>query len=304
MKFSFTIEDGHLKKYNAPSLDCDAVATVPEGVSAIDASAFYYIRGLDRVELPESVREIGEEAFYMCEGMRSFGMPSRLECLGARAFAHCHSLESIVIPEGVGEIYENTFYRCERLGEVYLPRSLTDVQPGAFYGCYLLTRVYYAGTKAEWEHVRAGALIEKDVICLGYDESERRELDPDNYTVEDGVLIGYCGEEATVFLPEGVHTVGSGSFNGLYRLFTPMHRLVLHEGVTRVEAGALCQEDHLSEIVIPKSLCEIPEGAISPAKRPIRVIYRGTRAEWEAVKDDMHVGPIASVTCVDGEYPL
>lgn len=301
MKFSFTIEDGHLKKYNAPILGCDSVATVPEGVSAIDASAFYYIRGLDRVELPESVQAIGEEAFYMCEGLRSFGMPSRLTSLGARAFAHCHSLESIVIPEGVETIPENAFYQCERLEEVYLPRSLTDVQPGAFYGCYLLTRVYYAGTKAEWEHVRAGALIEKDVICLGYDERERERIDPDNYTVEDGVLIGYCGEEATVFLPEGVHTVGSGSFNGLYRPFVPMRRLVLHEGVTRVEPQALCQEDHLSEIVIPKSLCEIPEAAFCPAPPKLHVIYRGTRAEWAAVRADMQIPNLAGVSCTDGE---
>ena len=304
MEFSFTIEDGHLKRYNAPILGCDRVATVPEGVSAIDASAFYYIRGLDRVELPESVTAIGEEAFYMCEGMRSFGMPSRLEVLGARAFAHCLSLESIVIPEGVREIHESTFYRCERLEEVYLPRSLTCVQPGAFSGCYLLTRVYYAGTRAEWERVRPGELYNKDIVCLGYDEQDREALSPDNYTVEDGVLIGYCGEEATVFLPEGVHTVAAESFNGLYRPFTPMHRLVLHEGVTRIEPQALLYEEHLSEIVIPKSLCEIPEGAISPAARPIRVIYRGTRAEWEAVRDKMHVGSIASVRCADGEYPL
>ena len=303
MKFGFTIEEGHLKKYNAPNLDCDAVATVPEGVVAIDASAFYYIRGLGRVELPASVTEIGEEAFYMCEGMRSFGMPPRLERLGARAFAHCHSLESIVIPEGVEEILESTFYQCERLEEVYLPRSLTCVRPGAFYGCFLLTKAYYAGTKAEWKQVRAGGLAGKEVVCLGYDERDREALDPDNYTVEDGVLIGYCGEEATVFLPEDVHTVAAESFNGLYRPLTPMHRLVLHEGVTRIEPEALCYEEHLSEIVIPRSLREIPEGAISPDLSR-RIVYRGTRAEWEAVKDEMHVGPIISVTCADGEYPV
>ena len=301
MKYDYTIEGTVLKKYNAPILGCDDVAVVPDGITAIDRAAFYYIRGLDVVRLPDSVRSIGEEAFYMCEGLDRIEMPARLDELGARAFAHCHSLKEIVIPEGVRVIYENTFYKCEDLTRVYLPRSIERIEPGAFYGCYMLNKTYYAGTQAEWEEKVTGGPGIKRICFLGFDESAERHIDPDDYTVEDGVLVGYRGSETTVFLPDGVHTVAEEAFCGIHR-DRPMYRLVLPEGVTRIEERAFFFEEELSEIVIPKSLKAFPSGAffVSDAKK--RVIYRGTKAEWAAVRGDMQIDGLSAVECTDGEF--
>ena len=299
MKFDYTIEGTVLKKYNAPILGCDTEATVPDGITAIDRAAFYYIRGLDRAVLPDSVVSIGEEAFYMCEGLDSVKMPRHLDELGARAFAHCHSLRSIVIPEGVSVIYENTFYKCESLTEVYLPRSLTRIEPGAFDGCYLLADTHYAGTREEWEKKVTGGPGIKRMTFLGYEESDAERIDPNDYTVEEGVLVGYSGSEATVFVPKGVHTVGAESFHGLFR-DRPMHRLVLPEGVTRIEPFAFQFEEKLKEIIIPKSLKSVPSDAFFACDGPERVIYRGTRAEWTAISGNMQIGSPLTVECTDG----
>lgn len=302
MKFDYTIEGTVLKRYNAPILGCDAEAVVPDGITAIDRAAFYYIRGVDRVVLPDSVTGIGEEAFYMCEGLDAIQMPEHLDELGARAFAHCHSLGSIVIPEGVSVIYENTFYKCESLTEVYLPRSLTRIESGAFYGCYLLRDTYYAGTREEWEEkVTGGPGIER-MTFLGYRESDAARINPADYTVEDGVLVGYSGDAATVFVPRGVHTVGAEAFHGLFRE-KPMHRLVLPEGVTRIEPNALQFEEKLKEIVIPRGLKSFPIDAFFACDGPERVVYRGTKAEWAAVRADMQLGRAVTVECTDGVVP-
>lgn len=304
MKFDFTIEDGVLKKYNAPILGCDAVVTVPDGVTAIGNAAFYYIRGIDRVILPASVRSIGDEAFYMCEGMKAIEMPPALDRLGARAFAHCHTLESIVIPEGVSVIHENTFYKCERLGDVHLPRSLTEIEPGAFFGAYLIGKVYYAGTRTEYQKQVKGGVFgggRYHSIFCGYDENEKWDSDPRDFTVEDGVLLRYSGKASTVFLPRGVHTVAEDAFDGMWR-DEPMYRLVLPEGVTKIEEGALRFEEELRELVIPKSLTHLSADAFFACLEDKRVIYRGTVAEWAAIREEMHIPDLVSVECSDGKY--
>lgn len=304
MKFDFTIEDGVLKKYNAPILGCDAVVTVPDGVTAIGDAAFYYIRGIDRVILPASVRSIGDEAFYMCEGMEAIEMPPVLDRLGARAFAHCHRLESIVIPEGVSVIHENTFYKCERLGDVHLPRSLTVIEPDAFFGSYLIGKVYYAGTRTEYGKRVKGSVYggsRYHTVYCGYDENEAGDRDPRDFEIEDGVLIHYSGKESTVFLPRGIHTVAKDAFDGMWR-DEPMYRLVLSEGVTELEEGSIRFEEELREIVIPRSLKRISADAFFVCLGDKRVIYRGTVAEWAAIQAEMQIPDLVSVECSDGVF--
>lgn len=302
MKFTFTIKDGVLEKYNAPILGCDAIVIVPDGVTEIAKSAFYYIRGIDSVELPDSVKRIGEDCFYMCEGMEKIQMPTYLEELGARAFAHCHQLEKIVIPEGVSKIYTNTFYKCENLQKVFFPRSLTQIEAGSFSGCYMLRKYYYMGTNAEWDKNVTCSVGRGLIVCLGYDESEKEKINLDDYIIEDGVLVGYCGDKTTVFVPDGVHTIASGSFRGIFR-DNLMYRLVLPEGVVKIEEHAFEFEEIFSEIIMPKSLKSLPENAFFCSKTDnIKVIYKGTKEEWRSAKDDIKIQGIDVVECVDGEY--
>ena len=299
MKYDFDIEGTLLKKYNAPILGCDEVATLPDGITEIDRSAFYYIRGLDGVEIPDGVNRIGEEAFYMCEGLKWIKMPSHLDELGARAFAHCHSLREIEIPEGVTEIFENTFYKCERLETVYLPRSLKVIHPGAFYGCYLLDSVVYRGTKTELKQVQGRMGGKRPTICTEYDENETN--DRSDFIIENGVLLRYKGKDSTVVVPKIVHTISEHAFDGLFD-GSALYRLILPEGLTTVEENAIFFEDWLSEIVIPKSLVSLPYYALMSCSRPIKVIYKGTKAEWNAIKADMEICDLDCVECSDGVF--
>ena len=301
MKFSFTIKDNVLEKYDAPILGCDTLVTVPDGIMEIADNAFNYIRGINGVELPDSVKSIGEQSFCMCEGMKWIKMPKTLNSLGARAFAHCHRLEKIVIPEGVEVIYENTFYKCETLQEIYLPRSLTRIEPGAFYGCYMLRKYFYAGTQAEWDANVTGGPGKNYLIFLGYDENDKYKINLSDYTIENGVLLGYCGSDTTVFVPDGVHTIAKESFHGLFR-DKPMFRIVFPEGLIKIESNAFEFEENLRELVIPKSLTAIAEDATDflcdGAKK---VIYKGTIAEWNAIKENIRIRNITVVECLDGE---
>ena len=299
MKFDFTIKDGLLQRYNAPILGCDSLVTVPDGVLAIDKAAFYYIRGIGRVELAESVSTIGEEAFYMCEGMTSIRMPRHLDYLGARAFAHCHQLESIVIPEGVSVIHENTFYKCESLCRVFLPRSLTRIEPGAFYGCGRLLTAIYEGTPIELAGVMGGINHSCMPLCLEYGRNDPSPNDPCDFIVEGDVLTCYRGDCPVVLLPQGIRKIAAGAIDGLSRI-DPTLCLILPEGLEEIEEGAVRFEDKLCRLVLPRTIKSIPEGAFTHYVPDQRVIFRGTRAEWAAVADRIHI-PGLCVECADDE---
>ena len=68
---------------------------IPEGVTSIGESAFYYCTGLTSIEIPEGVTSIGKYAFYNCDGLTSIEIPSGVTSIGNSAFSGCDGLTSI-----------------------------------------------------------------------------------------------------------------------------------------------------------------------------------------------------------------
>ncbi|MBQ2778911.1 MAG: leucine-rich repeat domain-containing protein, partial [Bacteroidaceae bacterium] len=69
---------------------------IPEGVTSIGESAFYYCTGLTSIEIPEGVTSIGNSAFSSCYGLTSIEIPSSVTSIGNYAFINCTGLTSVV----------------------------------------------------------------------------------------------------------------------------------------------------------------------------------------------------------------
>ena len=107
---------------------------IPNGITAIGASAFSNCDSLERVLIPESVKKIGMSAFFSCK-----------------------SLKNVKIPDGVVKIDASVFSFCDSLVSVEIPASVTTIGWDAFGGCESLSEVRYSGTKTQWNSI-AGAL--------------------------------------------------------------------------------------------------------------------------------------------------
>lgn len=70
----------------------DADVIIPDGVTSIEAYAFYGCKSLTSIKIPDSVTEIGKDAFE-----------------------YCANLKSVTFPDGVTKIGEDAFYGCEKL---------------------------------------------------------------------------------------------------------------------------------------------------------------------------------------------
>ena len=109
--------------------------TVPEGVTCIGDSAFWFCETIHSVVLPEGVTAIGEYAFARCKYLESIVLPETLRTLESYAFSNCQDLQSAVIPDGVNVIAEGLFDGCSDLASITLPASVAAIERKAFSGC-------------------------------------------------------------------------------------------------------------------------------------------------------------------------
>lgn len=143
--------------------------TVPDSVTVIENSAFYYCTGLHSITIPDSVTEIGDDAFNQC-GLREMTLPAGLTWIGENLFWSNFDLTRVTIPEGVVSIGSYAFTNCDRLSDLRLPGGLETIGEYAFSGCYSLQGVVLpAGMKTVEPYAFSDCQALEEVVISGSD---------------------------------------------------------------------------------------------------------------------------------------
>lgn len=283
----FIIDNGVLKKYVGPGGDvvipegvsqigtkaffrCVSVTTVviPEGVTDIDSEAFVLCKNLKTVQIPESVVRFGKRAFGWCANFAAVRIPKSLKTISEEAFIYCDKMTEVIIPEGVENIEKCAFSLCTSLHSISLPGSVTNVGKDA------LPHVKYLKLK-RWIKGLGQAVRQETLREIEIEDPSRvpvqfkplivhKDLESGDgsdtlrdFTIKDGVLIDYKGNDGEVVIPAGVTEIGRGAFQHCACLIS----VIIPEGVSRISESAFADCEKLNHVVLPKSLVSIGDRA-------------------------------------------
>ena len=238
---------------------------IPESVTSIGHSAFYYCMSVTSIVIPEGVSIIGDRAFLNCSGLTSVVIPNGVPSIGDETFAGCTSLASIVIPESVTRIGSYAFSGCKSLTSIIIPESMTSIGDSAFRGCTSLSSI----------------IIPNGVPSIG------------DRTFED------CTSLASIVIPESVTRIGHSAFSSCRKLTS----IVIPESVSYIENYTFEYCLNLTSIVIPESVAGIGLCAFHGCQRLTSIVIPESVAVIDNSAFDNCSG-LTSIYCLRENPPL
>lgn len=199
---------------------------IPASVEQIGNRAFAYTQIKALPEMP-GLKRIGDEAFYQCKNLKKVTIPETVEYIGAGIFSGCSNIWSLtynaINAECASYIFTNNDNHLEKIvigdkvrrlpgglfggkefTEVTLPACLERIDDYAFNGCKNLTTINLSDSL---RYIGKGAFA----LC----SSLKNIHWPLRLTAIGEWAFRQTALE-TISLPEGVTSVGSGTFEGCH----------------------------------------------------------------------------------------
>ena len=138
---------------NIPVYCSDTPEKIPDWIIVQGTTITSYNRDAGErptLKIPEGITAIEESAFSNCDYLTSVEIPGSVTSIGRYAFSYCQNLTDVTIGNGVMSIGNNAFYNCNALTTITIPGSVTNIGQYAFDSCNNLISVTFADTTTEW----------------------------------------------------------------------------------------------------------------------------------------------------------
>ncbi len=206
--------------------------TIPDGVSKISPKAFFGCDKLEEVIIPDSVSAIEYNAFSDCTGLKEIIIPDSVKTISPFAFSDCTSLEKITLPQRKISLSNYAFSGCTAIKEIIIPEGITGLADDVFYNCTQLTKVYLPDSLTTFNTKAFEGCPNVEYI-----------LEDDHPTFYfDGNFICRKGENSVV-----------GTLKNL------SGKVVIPEGIEKIEAKAFMNSRNITEILFPETLTSLGE---------------------------------------------
>ena len=123
---------------------------IPDTVTYIGSSAFWYTSTLEHIYIPDSVTYLGSAALMECCGLKTCRLSAGLSSLESMTLQSCTELQYLVIPGGVVSIGFQAMAICPNLRYVYIPSTVKTIAASAFQTYNTHTHIFYGGSEECW----------------------------------------------------------------------------------------------------------------------------------------------------------
>ena len=219
--------------------------TIPNSVTSIGDSAFYYCTSLTSITIPDSVTSIGSNAFCYCTSLTSITIPNSVTSIGDSAFYCCTSLTSITIPDSVNSIGNSAFSRCSSLTSITIPNSVTSIGSNAFASCNLDSVTIGYGVKSIGEN----AFAYSSLSTVFWNAKQCADCTGPPFVYNDKIstfVFGDSVEHIPAYLCSDIDSITT---------------ITIPNSVTSIGEMAFCLCSSLTSITIPNSVTSIGEMA-------------------------------------------
>ncbi len=246
-KGSYTIPDSITSIDEETFSECTGLTgiTIPNSITSIPPFAFSFCSNLRYINFPDSLTSIGNCAFTFCSSLTSIDLPKSLTTIDTYAFGHCSSLKSITIPDSVTSLGYNAFDNCTSLTTAIIGNGITIIECGVFEGCSSLKSI----------------TIGSNVTEIDFPFEDCKNL-TDIY-IHD--LKAYLNIKCD-YMP----FIGMNACN-LYLNNKLLTKVVIPDGVTKINDYVFFQNANITNVVIPDSVIEIGECAFSYCSNLTRI---------------------------------
>lgn len=320
-----SMENGFLRYVNGSTVilvDYEgktASVQIPEGVTKINAYAFYNNNTLTSLSIPSTVKSIGAYAFSLCtaltavtgaealeiieerafassEKLASFPLPASLVTVGARAFYCCTGLTTLTLGNNVVSVGESAFDTCTGLVSVTVGDSVTTLEHRAFGGCSALGTVHIGkSVGGAYAFFGCSALA---TVTVSAENTTFSVVGGNVYNKAGTTLVQYLpGQGGTTFaVPNGVTAIGADAFRDA-KLLTSV---TLPGTLESIGSTAFYNCAALLGITVPASVTAIGVEAFANCLGLLSVNFLGTGLTTVAASTFYNCKALTAITLPEG----
>ncbi len=148
-------------------------------ITSIGKGAFAF-SDISKIVLPSALEEIKENTFYNCENLSGITFGNNLKIIGDYAFSNT-KISTLTFSEKISTIGKFAFAGCSNLKTIEFNKLLSTINDSAFYNCSSIKTIDLPKSlKTLGDDVFTG--------CTALESFTTKSGNPDNYTVENGIL--------------------------------------------------------------------------------------------------------------------
>lgn len=262
---------------------------IPEGVTRIEAGAFYECLALESVSLPSTLEYVGDSAFYCAFEQSSsavyapakvdFSKCNKLSYIGPSAFYGCSGTDEIILSDAVKYVGKDAFSMTKAYLDFYEKADASgsgECEFKVINGVLLWT---YAPVGTTYLALPSGIRVIGGGACGGWDQVlvvttpdglvpfwKTKYVITNSITglaIPDGVeticdeAFYYLGKVTNVYVPNSVKTIGDMAFGRLENLSA----ITLSSSLESLGSYVFWMCSKLSSVTLPASLKSIGDAA-------------------------------------------